>query len=158
MIILQGFITGLIATIIFDIFNYSLNYAYNIKKPKWYLLGRYFIGYKQRRYFRVSIDDDDEEEDNELLWGYIIHYIIGIIYGLFYVCLNLLFFDYPSLLIAYLFGFIIVLGAWCYLMPFAYNLGFFASKSDQQLNILVQNLIGHFVFGTGLFIGYYLNF
>ena len=103
MIILQGFISGLIATILFDIFNYSLNYAYNIKKPKWYLLGRYFIGYRQRRYFRVSLEDD-QEEDNELLWGYIIHYIIGIIYGLFYVCLNLLFFDYPSLLIAYLFG------------------------------------------------------
>ena len=153
MIVLQGFISGLIATILFDIFNYSLNYAYNIKKPKWYLLGRYFIGYRQRRYFRVSL-----EEDDELLWGYIIHYIIGIIYGLFYVCLNLLFFDYPSLLISYLFGFITVLGAWCYLMPFAYNLGFFASKTDQQFKILAQNLIGHFVFGTGLFIGYYFIF
>ena len=155
MIILQGFISGLIATILFDIFNYSLNYAYNIKKPKWYLLGRYFIGYRQRRYFRVSLEDD-AEEDNELLWGYIIHYIIGIIYGLFYVCLNLLFFDYPSLLIAYLFGFITVLGAWCYLMPFAYNLGFFASKSEERANLLVQNLIAHFVFGTGLFIGLYI--
>ena len=138
-------------------FNYSLNYAYNIKKPKWYLLGRYFIGYRQRRYFRVSLEDDDEE-DNELLWGYIIHYIIGIIFGLFYVCINLLFFDYPSLLIAYLFSFITVLGAWRYLMPFAYNLGFFASKTDQQFNILVHNLIGHFIFGTGLFIGYYSSF
>jgi hypothetical protein len=43
-------------------------------------------------------------------------------------------------------------------MPFAYNLGFFASKSDQQYKILAQNLIGHFVFGTGLFIGYYIFF
>ena len=121
------------------------------------MLGRYFIGYRQRRYFRISLENDDAE-NNELLWGYIIHYVIGIIYGLFYVCLNLLFFDYPSLLIAYLFGFITVLGAWCYLMPFAYSLGFFASNSDQQFNILAQNLIGHFVFGTGLFIGYYIIF
>jgi len=157
MIIVQGFISGLIATILFDLFNHSLNYAYNIDKPKWYLLGRYFIGYKQRRYFRGKLEEDGEE-DNEIFWGYIIHYIIGIIYGLFYVCLNLFFFDYPSLLIAYLFGFITVLGAWCFLMPFAFNLGFFASKSDQQFNILVQNLIGHFVFGTGLFIGYYISF
>ena len=157
MIILQGFISGLIATILFDLFNHSLNYAYNINKPKWYLLGRYFIGYRQRRFFRVSLEED-EEEDNELLWGYIIHYIIGILYGLFYIYLNLLFFDYPSLLIAYLFGFITVLGAWCYLMPFAYNLGFFASKSDQQFKILAQNLIGHFIFGTGLFIGFYISF
>jgi len=43
-------------------------------------------------------------------------------------------------------------------MPFAYSLGFFASKSDEQYKILSQNLIGHFVFGTGLFIGYYISF
>jgi len=157
MIILQGFISGLIATILFDIFNESLSYAYGVNKPKWNLLGRYFIGYKQKKYIRKFLEKEDEES-NEFLWGYLIHYIIGIVFGLFYVCLNLLFFDHPSLLIAYLFGFITVLGAWCYLMPFAYNLGFFASKSDQQFNILAQNLISHFIFGTGLFIGYYVSY
>ena len=156
MIFVQGFISGLIATLIFDLFNQSLNYAYNINKPKWFLLGRYFIGYKRSKYFRDSLEVD-EAENNELIWGYGIHYLIGIIYGLFYVFFNLLFFDYPSLLIAYLFGFFTVLGAWCFLMPFAYNLGFFASKSDQQIKILAQGLIGHFVFGTGLFIGYYIT-
>jgi len=157
MLIFQGLISGIIATIIFDLFNISLKFAYNIDKPKWNFLGRYFLGYKEGRYIRKSLQEDDEEE-NELLWGYIIHYLIGIIYGLFYVFINLLIFDYPSLLIAYVVGFITVLGAWCYLMPFAYNLGFFASKSDQQFKTLTQNLIGHFIFGTGLFIGFYISF
>ena len=101
---------------------------------------------------------DDEELDNELLWGYFFHYLIGIIYGIVFVILNFLLFDYPSILLAYIFGFSTVLGSWCFLMPFAYNLGFFASKSDQRTNLLVQNLIAHFVFGTGLFIGYYNSF
>ena len=157
MLVFQGLISGIIATIIFDLFNISLKYAYNIDKPKWNFLGRYFLGYKEGRYIRKSLQEDDDEE-NELLWGYIIHYLIGIIYGLFYVFINLLIFDYPSLLIAYVVGFITVLGAWCYLMPFAYNLGFFASKSDQQFKTLTQNLIGHFIFGTGLFIGFYISF
>ncbi|MDB2349671.1 DUF2938 family protein [Alphaproteobacteria bacterium] len=157
MLISQGLISGIIATIIFDLFNISLKFAYNIDKPKWNFLGRYFLGYKEGRYIRKSLQDDDDVE-NELLWGYIIHYLIGIIYGLFYVFINLLIFDYPSLLIAYVVGFITVLGAWCYLMPFAYNLGFFASKSDQQFKTLTQNLIGHFIFGTGLFIGFYISF
>lgn len=155
MFIVQGFISGLVATILFDLFNFSLNYAYGISKPKWNLLGRYFLGYRNKNFFRESLEEDDEI-DNELIWGYIIHYGIGVIYGLLYVFFNLLFFDHPSLFIAYIFGFFTVLGAWCYLMPFAYNLGFFASKSDQQFEILAQNLIGHFVFGTGLFIGYYI--
>ena len=157
MLIFQGLISGIIATIIFDLFNISLKFAYNIDKPKWNFLGRYFLGYKEGRYIRSSLQEDDDVE-NELLWGYIIHYLIGIIYGLFYVFINLLIFDYPSLLIAYVVCFITVLGAWCYLMPFAYNLGFFASKSDQQFKTLTQNLIGHFIFGTGLFIGFYISF
>ena len=157
MFIVQGLISGLIATIIFDLFNQSLNYAYNVNKPKWFLLGRYFIGCTRGKYFRESLEADNEE-NNELVWGYGIHYLIGLIYGLFYVIFNFLFFGYPSLLAAYSFGFITVLGAWCFLMPFAYNLGFFASKSDQQFKILAQNLISHFVFGTGLFIGYYISF
>ena len=157
MLIFQGLISGIIATIIFDLFNISLKFAYNIDKPKWNFLGRYFLGYKEGRYIRKSLQEDDDEE-NELLWGYIIHYLIGIIYGLFYVFINLLIFDHPSLLIAYVVGFITVLGAWCYLMPFAYNLGFFASKSDQQFKTLTQNLIGHFIFCTGLFIGFYFYF
>ena len=157
MFIIQGIISGLIATIIFDLFNQSLNFAYGIDKPKWNLLGRYFLGYKEARYIRKSLEDDKEIE-NELLWGYIFHYTIGIIYGLIYVILNNLLYSYPSIFLAYIFGFITVLGAWCYLMPFAYNLGFFASKSNNQLNILVQNLIAHFIFGTGLFIGYYISY
>ena len=157
MYILHGIISGLVATIIFDLFNISLNIAYNIEKPKWNFLGRYFLGYKERRYVRNTLKEDDPVK-NELLWGYGIHYIVGIIFGLFYVFLNLLFFNHPSLLIAYFVGFFSVLGAWCFLMPFAYNIGFFASKTDKQFNILMQNLIGHFVFGTGLFIGYYFIF
>jgi len=155
MVLLQGIISGLFATIIFDLFQSSLNYAYGIEKPKWNLLGRYFLGYKESKFIRKTLIDD-EEIDNELFWGYFFHYLIGIIYGIIFVILNFLLFEYPSILLAYIFGFSTVLGAWCFLMPFAYNLGFFASKSDQRINLLVQNLIAHFVFGTGLFVGLYI--
>ena len=155
MILFQGIISGLFATFIFDLFQSSLKYAYGIEKPKWNLLGRYFLGYKESKFIRKTLIDD-EELDNELLWGYFFHYLIGIIYGIVFVILNFLLFDYPSILLAYIFGFSTVLGAWCFLMPFAYNLGFFASKSDKRTNLLIQNLIAHFVFGTGLFIGLYI--
>ena len=139
----------------FDLFQISLNFGYGIDKPKWNLLGRYFLGYKESKFIRKNLIDDEELE-NELLWGYFFHYLIGIIYGIVFVILNFLLFNYPSILLAYIFGFSTVLGAWCFLMPFAYNLGFFASKSEQRINLLTQNLIAHFVFGTGLFIGLYI--
>ena len=155
MILFKGIISGLFATFIFDLFQSSLNYAYGIEKPKWNLLGRYFLGYKESKFIRKTLIDD-EELDNELLWGYFFHYLIGMIYGIFFVILNFFLFDYPSILLAYIFGFSTVLGAWCFLLPFAYNLGFFASKSEGRTNLLVQNLMAHFVFGTGLFIGLYI--
>jgi hypothetical protein len=157
MFIIQGIISGFIATIIFDLFNFSLNLSYGIDKPKWYLLGRYFLGYKEKRFLRKTLKDD-EKLDYELIWGYFFHYLIGIIYGFIFVSLNYLLFDYPSILLAYVFGFFTVLGNWCFLMPFAYDLGFFASKNEKRINILVQNLIAHFVYGTGLFIGFYIIF
>ncbi len=157
MIIFQGLVSGLVATIIFDLFNYFLNLAYDIKKPKWNLLGRYFLGYKENKFIRKTLIDD-EELDNELFWGYFFHYTIGLMYGIIFVIINFIFFEYPSLLISYIFGFITVLGGWCFLMPFAYNLGFFASKSEERSKILIQNLIAHFIFGTGLFIGLYISY
>ena len=152
MIVLKGIFVGFIATLIFDLFNQSLYFAYSVDKPRWNLLGRYFLGYKEGYFIRKNLVND-EEINNELQWGYLIHYLIGIIYGLIYVLLNTWFFDYDSILLAYIIGFISVLGAWCYLMPFAYNLGFFASKSKDKLKVITQNLIAHFVFGSGLFIG-----
>ena len=70
------------------------------------------------------------------------------------ILINIIFYEEPSFLIALVFGFTTILGAWCIMMPFAYNLGFFASKSDEKYHLIVQGLLAHFIFGTGLFIGY----
>ena len=97
-------------------------------------------------------------ENNELLVGYLVHYAIGVIYGIIYVIFNYMFYDYPSVFLAIIIGFIAVLGSWCIIMPFAINIGFFASKKEERFQLMAQNLIAHFVFGIGLFIGYLLVF
>ena len=155
MFLIYGLIAGIIATILFDIYQIALNYAYGINKTRWDLVGRYFIGLKNNKYFRDDLINDPLEK-YELIYGYLIHYTIGIIYGLFYILINLIFYDEPSILIALVCGFITILGDWCIMMPFAYNLGFFASKSDEKNQLIVQGLLAHFVFGIGLFIGYSL--
>ncbi len=155
MILVGGFLSGLIATFMFDVYQYSLSYAYDIDRPRWHLVGRYFIGIRKQKYIRDDLIND-HNENNELLYGYLIHYIIGIIYGYLYVILNYLFFEEVSILLAFFIGFLTVLGNWCIMMPFAFNLGFFAAKIDIQYKLMVQNLLAHFVFGVGLFIGYNL--
>ena len=153
MLLIHGLLAGIIATSLFDLYQIALNYAYGINKTRWDLVGRYFIGLKNNKYFREDLINDPSEK-HELIYGYLIHYFIGIIYGFFYILINMIFYEEPSILIALVFGFTTILGAWCIMMPFAYNLGFFATKSDEKYHLIVQGLLAHFIFGTGLFIGY----
>lgn len=157
MFFLQGLISGIIGTIIFDLFQQALKYSYNINRIRWDLAGRYFYGLLDKRYFREDIQNE-EKIKNEIIIGYFFHYLIGSIFGVFYVLINLFFYSEPSILISIIIGFITVFGGWCIMMPLAYNIGFFASKKLEQKQIIVQNLIAHFIFGIGLFIGYNLFF
>ena len=153
MFVIEGIVSGIIATLLFDLFQISLTFAYGINKAKWNLAGRYFAGVSKGKYFQEDIDNEPTVK-NELFIGYVVHYLIGIIFGLTYVIINSLFLPEPSLTLALIFGFFTVLGGWCIMMPYAYNIGFFASKKEDQKQILVQNLLFHFIFGIGLFIGY----
>ncbi len=153
MFIVEGIVSGLMATFLFDLFQISLTFSYGIKKAKWDLAGRYFIGVSKGKYIQEDIFNEPEEK-NELFIGYVVHYLIGVIYGLIYVIINALFLEEPSLILALIIGFLTILGSWCFMMPYAYNLGFFASKTGEQKQIIVQNLLFHFVFGVGLFFGY----
>ena len=157
MFIIEGIFSGIIATLFFDLFHISLTFAYGVNKAKWNLAGRYFTGVSKGKYFQENIANEPAVK-NELLIGYVVHYCIGIVYGLIYVIINSLFLQQPSLFLALIIGFLTVLGAWCVMMPYAYNIGFFASKEEDQKQILVQNLLFHFIFGVGLFIGYIIIF
>ena len=72
MFLIYGLIAGIIATLIFDLFQISLNYAYNINKSKWNLIGRYFICVIKKNKFFVDNIEEEEIIDNELLIGYLL--------------------------------------------------------------------------------------
>tara|TARA_B100001540_G_C15707854_1_gene597063 strand:- start:551 stop:1024 length:474 start_codon:yes stop_codon:yes gene_type:complete len=153
MFLIEGIASGIIATLMFDLFQLSLSYSYNINRSRWDLVGRYFAGFKKKKYFCENLEND-EPIKNELIIGYVAHYFIGIIFGILYVSINILIFDTPSIFLAILIGFVTVLFGWCIMMPYAYNIGFFANKKEEWKQILIQNLIVHFIFGIGLYIGY----
>lgn len=152
MILIDGIISGVIATVFFDTFQIAILFSYGANKSNWTLIGRYFIGVLKMRLFQKDISNEPEEKF-ELIFGYAVHYIIGIIFGIIYVIINFIFFDSPSFYLAVTIGLTTVLFGWCIIMPFALNIGFFASKIEDQKKILVQNLLAHYIFGTGLFFG-----
>ena len=128
MFVIEGIVSGIIATLLFDLFQKSLTFAYGINKAKWELVGRYFIGVSRGKYIQEDLSSETIEK-NELFIGYLVHYLIGVIYGLIYVIINSLFLEQPSLILALIIGFLTVLGSWCLMMPYAFNLGFFWIKN-----------------------------
>ena len=152
MILLNGIFSGIVATLFFDIFQIALSFAYGANKSNWALIGRYFIGITRMQFIQNNLINENEEK-NELIIGYFVHYIIGAIFGITYTVINFVLYDSPSFYLALSVGFITVLFGWCFIMPFAFNMGFFASKMDDQKRILVQNLLAHYFFGTGLYFG-----
>ena len=99
MFLIEGIFSGIIATMMFDLFQISLSYSYNINKSKWELLGRYILFFKEKKYFHENLENEDSL-NNELIIGYIAHYIIGSLFGILYVTLNIIFLDYPSIFLA----------------------------------------------------------
>ena len=69
MFIIEGIISGVIATLLFDLFQISLTFAYGISKPKWDLAGRYFIGVSRGKYFQEDLVKEPTEH-TELIVGY----------------------------------------------------------------------------------------
>ena len=152
MILFNGIISGIVATIFFDLFQIAVLFAYGGKKSNWALVGRYFIGVARMQFVQNDLINSNEEK-NELIIGYFAHYLIGAIFGVAYTVINFILYDSPSFYLALTVGFITVLFGWCVMMPFAFNIGFFGSKMDDQKKILVQNLLAHYFFGTGLYFG-----
>ena len=92
MILLDGIISGIIATLFFDIFQIVALYAYGVNKSNWALIGRYFIGVARMQLIQNDLINANEEK-NELIIGYFAHYLIGAIFGVAYTVINFILFD-----------------------------------------------------------------
>jgi hypothetical protein len=90
--------------------------------------------------------------NNETLWSFISHYLIGIILAGIYLFLEIrepIIRDY--LWMPLIFGITTVILPWFWLLP-SMGLGLLASKSPNKLNIIKTNLVNHTNFGLGLLI------
>jgi hypothetical protein len=90
--------------------------------------------------------------NNEKLWAFVSHYLIGIIIAGIYLFLELrepIIRDY--LWMPLIFGIATVIFPWFWLLP-SMGYGFLASKSQNKLSIIKTNLVNHTNFGLGLLI------
>ena len=89
---------------------------------------------------------------NELVWGWVIHYAIGVVFAmLLVVIVGEGWLRSPTLVPALVVGVSTVVAPLCFMQP-AMGSGFFASRTPTPARNCLKSLATHFVFGVGLFL------
>ena len=76
-LILTGFIAGVLGTLMMDSLNHLFARHGVISKIDVRIIGRMAVGWAKGR-FRYTHPDEMEQVANEMLYGYVTHYAIGV--------------------------------------------------------------------------------
>jgi hypothetical protein len=126
----SAIVAGIFATIVLDIWQRLLQAVAGIPATNW---------------------------SNEAVIGWTMHYLIGVIYGLVYLGLIVIFLSgTPSLLNGFLFGLASVVVPWFVMQP-ALGLGIMGSKAPNPNVPRFTALGAHCLYGTALFVGSVLS-
>jgi hypothetical protein len=151
-IVTRSIVVGIIATGLMDVWAMALARFAGIPPTNWGIVGRWFAHLPRGRFVHADIGAS-EQVANEKAIGWAAHYIIGIVYAwALLVIAGPAWRAAPTLLPALLIAWITVGAGWFILQP-GLGLGIAASKRANANQIRMLNVIGHTVFGLGLFIG-----
>lgn len=148
--ILQYLFAGLVATILMDVWAEILK-RQDLHKVNWQIFGRW-VGHMRKGKFwheDIALATPIEGESN---LGWMMHYCVGLAYGLFYYWATLLTGLEPGISFALIFSLTLLIMPWLIMQP-AFGLGLFARRVQNPWKIRLVNISIHFVFGIGLYTG-----
>lgn len=148
----KGAAIGVVATIGMDIWTLFLNRVFGVPMPNRAFLGRWSVNALQGRVFHPSIAKVPSI-NRETDIGWLVHYIVGIIFGAAFVVLaGPGWVERPTLLPALIFGIVTVGFGWFLMQP-GMGSGIMASKTPHPWKARIQGLAGHVAFGVALWLG-----
>lgn len=152
-ILIMGSLIGCGATVLLDLWAQVQSRLLGTPRPNWGPAGRWFALMPQGRFAHAGGMGDVPSVPNEAAIGWFMHYLIGALYGVALVILagGIPWLESPTLLPALLVGWVTVLAAWLCMQP-AMGSGYFASKTPNPPKTMFLNVIGHTVFGLGLYL------
>ena len=152
MIIVEMILMGIFATYFMDLlagFLVKRKLIHSYIGPE--AVGRWFLYMFRRKFIHKDIHKTPTI-NNENIWGFLSHYLIGIVLAGIYLLMEL---KGPiirdQLWMPFVFGITTVLLPWFWLLP-SMGFGFLASKSPNKSHIIRTSLVNHTIFGLGFFI------
>lgn len=149
MLIMTGFLMGLGGTLAMDVWAWILARLDIAPFPNWAMPGRW-LGHVGRG--KVFHDDIGAVRpvSHELARGWLLHYGVGILYGVFFIVLaGGDWMADPSFLPVWVFSLITIAAGWFLLQP-GMGLGWAASKTSNPWKVRGLGLVAHTVFGLGM--------
>lgn len=146
----RGFLIGLGATILMDLWAIVLHKVFAQPKANWAPGGRWFRHLANGKVFHDSIATA-EPYRHELALGWAGHYAVGIIYGIaFALIVGASWLATPTFLPAWIFAIVTIAAGWFLMQP-GMGLGWAASKTPRPMKVRFLGLFAHTVFGLGLY-------
>jgi len=145
-------VAGIFATIVLDIWQRILRATTGLPVTNWGIVGRWFGHMPHGRFVHAAIAEV-EPIAGEVAIGWIMHYLIGVLYGVVYVGLIVVVLSgVPTLLNGLLFGLASVVIPWFLMQP-ALGLGAMGSKAPNPNIPRYSALAAHCIYGVALYAG-----
>ena len=147
----RAIVIGVGATALLDLWALLLNRTLGLPLPNWAMVGRWFAHLPRGRFAHDPISAS-EPVSGELAIGWIMHYLVGILFAA--VLLLIWGLDWakaPTLIPALIVGIVTVGCGWFILQP-GMGFGLAASKRPNANQVRLIGLINHVVFGLGLWL------
>jgi hypothetical protein len=151
-LIISGIVAGVVGTIVMDLMNNLVARTGMFLKIDVVMIGRMAAGWTRGR-FRYEHPDDMEHVSNEMIYGYLMHFGIGV--GLavpFILIWGLLFGNIVPPVWAFLYGISTTAASFFFVYP-SMGLGLCGMKSPEKIKAFISPLANHLFYGIGLALG-----
>lgn len=151
-LIISGIVAGVIGTIVMDLLNNLVARTGMFLKIDVVMIGRMAAGWTRGR-FRYKHPDEMEHIPNETIYGYLMHFGIGV--GLavpFILIWGLLFGNIVPPVWAFLYGVSTTAASFFFVYP-SMGLGVCGMKSPEKTKAIISPLVNHFFYGVGMALG-----
>ena len=151
-LVAMGVVAGVLGTLAMDSLNLLFARTGMLSKIEVGMIGRMAVGWTRGR-FRYGHPSEMEQVANEMLYGYVTHYTIGVGLTVPYVLgWDLLTGGPASALWAIAYGVVTTVAPHFLVLP-SMGLGVFGRRSPEGTRLALSSLANHLFYGVGMAIG-----
>ena len=151
-LVVTGFVAGVIGTLSMDLLNNIVARTGLFLKIDVAMIGRMAAGWTQGRFFYAH-PDEMEQVPNEMIYGYLAHFAIGVSLAVpFVFCWDFWIGGPAPPVWAMLYGVATTTASFFFVYP-SMGLGVFGRRSPERIRAFITPLANHLFYGVGLAVG-----